>query len=377
MALSDSKPAARHLFSRPMARGAKNKLGDGRPWHSNRTKMGRFNRTASRTEARELKRLLHPDRSPRPRCNKTAASSKKRAAGRTWVCRQPELLAAAANPAVPVLWSRQLRRSQESFTNEKPFPTRKFDPFLEQLPEVSSLNHTWHGGCDHCDTCAVVGASGSLLNREHGELIDAHAVVFRPNWIRPHFNGVNYERHVGKRTHVNLFFGVEGMIDQFERAQLALPPASRAVGLVTPASDRSVASFFRHMFRIRRNQTRMQAGGVLKPQVYLMSDHIYLHGLSHLCGATGGGCNWLGDRSSTMRPSTGFLAVVLALQICRKVSLFGLSSDPCRPFHYYGPAKPSCTPEIPKENDERVHWFEKEHELYDVWSRQGKLTQYS
>ena len=67
------------------------------------------------------------------------------------------------------------------------------------------------------------------------------------------------------------------MIDQFERAQLALPPASRAVGLVTPASDRSVASFFRHMFRIRRNMTRMQQkGGVLKPQVYLMSDHIYL-----------------------------------------------------------------------------------------------------
>ena len=79
-----------------MARGAKNKLGDGWPLrHSNRTKMSRFNRTASRTEARELKRLLHPDRleaPPRPRCNKTAAASKKRAAGRTWVCRQPELL---------------------------------------------------------------------------------------------------------------------------------------------------------------------------------------------------------------------------------------------------------------------------------------------
>ena len=54
-----------------------------------------------------------------------------------------------------------------------------------------------------------------------------------------------------------------------------------------------------------------------------MSDHIYLHGLSHLCAATGGGCNWLGDRSSTMRPSTGFLAVVLALQICRKVRVRG------------------------------------------------------
>ena len=40
--------------------------------------------------------------------------------------------------------------------------------------------------------------------------------MFRPNWIRPQFNGVNYERHVGKRTHVNLFFGVEGMITEPE-----------------------------------------------------------------------------------------------------------------------------------------------------------------
>ena len=30
-----------------------------------------------------------------------------------------------------------------------------------------------------------------------------------------------------------------------------------------------------------------------------------------------------------------------------------------------------------QENDEPVHWFEKEHELYDAWARQGKLTQYS
>ena len=129
--------------------------------------------------------------------------------------------------------------------------------------------------------------------------------------------------------------------------------------------------------RLRKNQTRMQGRERSAPQVYLMSDAIYQRGLARLCAATGGGCHWLGDRSSTMRPSTGFLAVVIALQICRRVSLFGLSSDPCRPFHYYGEAKPSCTPEIPKENDEKVHWFEKEHELYDVWHRAGRLTQYS
>ena len=107
-----------------------------------------------------------------------------------------------------------------------------------------------------------------------------------------------------------------------------------------------------------------------------MSDDVYHRALGTLCSATNNGCTWQ-KATSRMRPSTGFFSVILALQMCRKVSLFGLSSDPCRPFHYYGPAKPSCTLEIPKENDERVHWFEKEHELYDAWARQGNLTQYS
>ena len=56
-----------------------------------------------------------------------------------------------------------------------------------------------------------------------------------------------------------------------------------------------------------------------------------------------------------MRPSTGFVATVLAMQLCKRVSLFGLTSDPCRPFHYYGPPKKDgCTAAIPKENDEHA-----------------------
>tara|TARA_B110001452_G_C15229922_1_gene426097 strand:- start:1124 stop:2566 length:1443 start_codon:yes stop_codon:yes gene_type:complete len=403
----------------------------------NRTRGARFNRTAVRElkgkgkgkgKGKALRSELAGDAHsgsaasggggqslPPPRdleavagsCKKSTVKNQRKAATRMRICQKPEV-AAASNATVPLLWSRQLRRSQEQFVNEKPFATRKFDPFLEQLPETSSLLHTWNGGCDACDTCAVVGASGSLLNRAHGRLIDAHDVVFRPNWIR--IKG--YEQHVGTRTHVNLFFGVEGMIDQFEKVQLRLPAEQRAVGLVTSASDRSVASFFRHMVRIRKNQTQLQQQGVVKPQVYLMSDHIYHKALARLCGATGGGCEWLGDRSSTMRPSTGFLSVIIALQICRRVSvrqspphatslarharharlsrtvrpihlaptqLFGLSTDPCRPFHYYGDPKPPgvCTPDIPKENDERVHWFDKEHELYEEWRLRGLLTTYS
>ena len=305
----------------------------------NRTR-GRFNRTAVRELKKQQRKALRtelpgdapsgsvtggggqslpPSRGPDAAagsCKKSTVKNQRKATTRMRICQKPELLA-ASNATVPLLWSRQLRRSQEQFVNEKPFATRKFDPFLDQLPEASSLLHTWNGGCDACDTCAVVGASGSLLNRAHGRLIDAHDVVFRPNWIR--IKG--YEQYVGTRTHVNLFFGVEGMIDQFEKVQLRLPAEQRAVGLVTSASDRSVASFFRHMVRIRKNQTQLQQQGVVKPQVYLMSDHIYHKALAQLCSATGGGCEWLGDRSSTMRPSTGFLSVIIALQLCRRVSV--------------------------------------------------------
>ena len=81
--------------------------------------------------------------------------------------------------------------------------------------------------------------------------------------------------------------------------------------------------------------------------------------------------------SGTMRPSTGFISVIIALQICRNVSLFGLTDDPCQPFHYYGKPKANCTKAIPAKNDEPLHWFEKEHEIYARWHREGRLTVYS
>jgi hypothetical protein len=60
-----------------------------------------------------------------------------------------------------------------------------------------------------------------------------------------------------------------------------------------------------------------------------------------------------------------------------QVSLFGLTDDPCRPFHYYGPPKPQCTAAIPAENDEPLHWFAREHAIYRRWQREGLLQIYS
>jgi hypothetical protein len=304
----------------------------------------------------------------RQACNSTVAD---KARNRMRACAAPAVLAARNLTPLPVLWSRALCKSQPKFINESPFEVKAFERYLPWLPERSSLASVLNGKPPA--SCAVVGASGTLLSRTHGELVDSHTIVLRTNWLKLR----GYEKHVGTRTSFNVIFGLENMVDQFIRSQRKLPADRRAYGLVTPASKRSVSSFFRYLGRLRTNRThKLHRPDLSDPPLYLLSDAIWQRAVSHLCDATGGGCVWP-TRSSTMRPSSGFYAALVAMHTCRNVSLFGMTSEPCAPFHYYGPAKTECTLAVPKENDESVHWFDKEHEIYGDWQRQGRLRVYS
>lgn len=189
-----------------------------------------------------------------------------------------------------------------------------------------------------------------------------------------------YTQHVGTRTTLNVIFALENMLDQFVRSQRKLPAGRRAIGLATPSSKRALNSYFRYLGRLKTNASH----ALHRPRpddapLLLLADDLWLQATNHLCAATNMGCSWYAgtSRSSTMRPSSGFYAVLVALQLCSSVSLFGLTSDPCAPFHYYGPKKHGCTLAVPKENDEHVHWFEKEHEIYARWQQQGLLRIYS
>ena len=307
-----------------------------------------------------------------PVCN--ATYRKRGGEARRKTCRLPAIVAAGASSAtrLPVVWSRELVQAQSEFVSESPFATSKFSSFMAQLPANASVSSVLGCRAAVCESCAVVGASGTLLSHDDGKRIDAHEVVIRPNWLILRA----YERHVGTRTSLNIIFALENMVDQFVRSQRKLPVAQRATGLATP-SKRSISSYFRYMGRLKKNVThkyhRQRTGDA---PLLLLSDSMYLAAISALCRATGEGCVWP-TRSSSMRPSTGLYGVLVALHSCAKVSLFGLTSDPCAPFHYYGPNKTTCTLRVPKENDEPVHWFEKEHELYYEWQRQGRLQIHS
>eukprot|EP00965_Chrysotila_dentata_P058818 1951454-Pleurochrysis_carterae.AAC.1 len=95
----------------------------------------------------------------------------------------------------------------------------------------------------------------------------------------------------------------------------------------------------------------------------------------HMCNATPNGTLLKAPRKTTelIRPSTGFVAVVLALSMCENVSLFGMDdpSTSCSNFHYYEDKPPNCN--ISSKKEMPLHWLEKEHALYRMWHRQGKL----
>lgn len=241
---------------------------------------------------------------------------------RMTTCRLPAVVAAGASNGggLQILWSRDLVASQTEYVGTDPFPVKKFMPYLPQLPQTSSIPSARPSLCklgpDHrCSSCAVIGASGTLLSHRHGSLIDEHEVVIRPNMLK--LKG--YEDHVGQRTSLNVMFALENMVDQFMKSQRLLPSADRAVGLATP-SKRSISSYFRYMGRMKTGAKhpwqQHQAGDA---PLLLLSDQVWLAAMSTLCANTGGGCVWP-TRSATMRPSTGLYSVLIALNSCDKVS---------------------------------------------------------
>ena len=165
--------------------------------------------------------LVSPEMATLAPCNASVAPAKWER--RRKACLRPEVAQMRKAHSLPVFWSRAQTRSQVTFNNERPFPASKFDPFAKLLPATANLSalSRWPAGCESCATCAVVGASGSILNHRQGRFIDGHDVVIRPNWLRT----AGYEPFVGRRTSINLFFALEAMVTQFEehQAKLALP----------------------------------------------------------------------------------------------------------------------------------------------------------
>lgn len=144
--------------------------------------------------------------------------------------------------------------------------------------------------------CAVVGASRNLLESRYGDLIDAHDLVIRINRAPTD----DFDSDVGTRTTHHVMWPRPLEEDQYDRdAYLLMTPiATNTPHVFERILELVVESWDWNLDKVR----------IVHPEFVK-----YLHE------------NWTEERKQY--PSTGFIALMLALHVCDEVDVFGFGAD--------------------------------------------------
>jgi hypothetical protein len=144
--------------------------------------------------------------------------------------------------------------------------------------------------------CAVVGASRNLLESRYGPLIDAHDVVIRVNRAPT----LDFRSDVGEKTTHHVMWPTDRTEDQADR---------RAFLLMNPMTLHT-EDLFDWILTLVEHDLPWDAGRVriIHPEFVK-----YLH------------VDWAKERGSF--PSTGFIALMIAVHVCDEVDVFGFGAD--------------------------------------------------
>jgi drug/metabolite transporter (DMT)-like permease len=167
----------------------------------------------------------------------------------------------------------------------------------------------------HHRLCAVVGNSGNLLRSGYGPFIDSHEVVFRMTQAPT----AGFEADVGSKT-------------TYHMASMYVIP----IGDLNPAATilfYETALHRMEAFSEALEQRVLSQGGPVKDPLFFglsLQDFRIVHPeLIYHSGSA-----WLEGRGS--KPSTGFFTIILALQICEEVHVFGFGANKAGNWdHYY------------------------------------------
>ncbi|XP_051788543.1 ST3 beta-galactoside alpha-2,3-sialyltransferase 8 [Erpetoichthys calabaricus] len=201
-----------------------------------------------------------------------------------------------------LVWWLNLQNSRENELN----------PVLQKLFQVvPNTEWTWAPDPARCRRCAVVGNSGHLLHSNLGQLISSHDYVFRMN--RGKTRG--YEADVGNKTTHHIMYP-ESAQDLDKGVHLVLLPF-KVQDLHWLASALSTGEIKRTYTRVKTKiQTDRDKIVVINPSFF---HYVYR--------------NW--TNSQGKYPSTGLLAIMLAVHMCDQVSVFGYGADKLGNWHHY------------------------------------------
>jgi hypothetical protein len=196
---------------------------------------------------------------------------------------------------------------RELFTVDDPKTKTSKDEF-DVLPKQDLLEELGHHG-----TCAVVSSSGRMLLHEHGDAIDGHDFVIRFN----HAQVKGFEKHVGSKTDLLVFNS------QLGGREKAMPLFAEARASIMRDFHTNVLDFARSGFHSVPNYVRLRRQS--PKSVYVANNHFnkFVASVWNL-GAS---------------PSSGFLGIILALQLCDVVDVYEVapSRKPFGQTYYWLP----------------------------------------
>ncbi|KAL6903666.1 hypothetical protein ACP4OV_004479 [Aristida adscensionis] len=210
-------------------------------------------------------------------------------------------------------------------------------------------------------SCAVVGNSGILLEREHGELIDGHDLVVRLNNAPAGDRSARYARHVGSKT--GLAFLNSNVLSRCAApARTACQRCRAAYGERVP-----ILTYMCNAAHFVEHAVCSSAGGASSPALApvivtdprldaLCARLVKYYSLRRFARETGRPAEEWGRRheEGMFHYSSGMQAVVAAAGVCERVSVFGFGKDPAARHHYH----------TLQRGELDLHDYEAEYEFY-------------
>ncbi|KAD3337144.1 hypothetical protein E3N88_32664 [Mikania micrantha] len=196
-------------------------------------------------------------------------------------------------------------------------------------------------------TCAVVGNSGILLKTDLGGLIDNHEFVIRLNNARTS----GYERNVGSKT--SLSFVNSNILHMCARRETcSCHPYGEHVPIMM-----YMCQMIHFLDYVVCNTSHKAPLLITDPRFDILCARIVkYYSISRFVRDTGKSLDaWAGSHDgSNFHYSSGMQAVMLALGICEKVSIFGFGKSDSAKHHYHTNQKAEL----------HLHDYQAEYDLY-------------
>ncbi|TXG73631.1 hypothetical protein EZV62_002210 [Acer yangbiense] len=239
------------------------------------------------------------------------------------------------------------RRNLNNWARKKRFQADVMNELVTLFKHPIDRYNGLNGSDKKYGSCAVVGNSGILLKKNHGELIDSHEMVIRLNNARTE----RYEQNVGSKTSVS-FVNSNILHLCARRAGCFCHPYGPTVPMIM-----YVCQAVHFMDYTMCNVSHKAPLLVTDPRFDMLCARIVkYYSLKRFVEETGKSLDEWGSAhdGSMFHYSSGMQAVMLALGICDKVSIFGYGKSASAKHHYHTNQKTEL----------RLHDYEAEYAFY-------------